>query len=171
MRINLDALVAAVALAAGLSVHATSLQPSQALPSTPWPGGARMALSLSFDDGRESQVTQGLPLFARHGAKVTLFVVPSAVERRLDRRVVVARPRVKPVALVRAVHDGRVRIEVGLIGAVMRKKREPAVGLIAVGRQDGPVLAVRHRDLLARAERDFRKPGVGRRQRLIRLVR
>ncbi len=49
-----------------------------------WPGGASMALSLSFDDGRESQVTEGLPVFARHGAKVTLYVVPSAVERRLD---------------------------------------------------------------------------------------
>lgn len=49
-----------------------------------WPGGARMALSLSFDDGRESQVTQGLPVFARHGAKVTLYVVPSAVERKVD---------------------------------------------------------------------------------------
>jgi peptidoglycan-N-acetylglucosamine deacetylase len=48
-----------------------------------WPGGARMALSLSFDDGRESQVTQGLPVFARHGARVTLYVVPSAVERAL----------------------------------------------------------------------------------------
>jgi peptidoglycan/xylan/chitin deacetylase (PgdA/CDA1 family) len=43
-----------------------------------------MALSLSFDDGRESQVTQGLPVFARHGAKVTLYVVPSAVERHLE---------------------------------------------------------------------------------------
>lgn len=52
--------------------------------ATAWPGGARMALSLSFDDGRESQVTQGLPVFARHGAKVTLYVVPSAVERGLE---------------------------------------------------------------------------------------
>lgn len=43
-----------------------------------------MALSLSFDDGRESQVTQGLPVFARHGARVTLYVVPSAVERALE---------------------------------------------------------------------------------------
>lgn len=49
-----------------------------------WPGGARMALSLSFDDGRESQVTVGLPVFARHRARVTLFVVPSAVEKRLE---------------------------------------------------------------------------------------
>jgi peptidoglycan/xylan/chitin deacetylase (PgdA/CDA1 family) len=43
-----------------------------------------MALSLSFDDGRASQVTQGLPVFARHGARVTLYVVPSAVEKAVD---------------------------------------------------------------------------------------
>lgn len=49
-----------------------------------WPGGARMALSLSFDDGRESQVDVGLPLLARHRVTVTFYVVPSAVERRVD---------------------------------------------------------------------------------------
>ena len=49
-----------------------------------WPGAAKMALSLSFDDGRESQVTNGLPVFARHEARVTLYVVPSAVEPCLD---------------------------------------------------------------------------------------
>jgi peptidoglycan-N-acetylglucosamine deacetylase len=49
-----------------------------------WPGGAKMALSLSFDDGRRSQVDEGLPVFARHGAKVTLFVVPSAVEKDVE---------------------------------------------------------------------------------------
>lgn len=53
--------------------------------SVPWPAGARMALSLSFDDGRVSQVIEGLPVFARHQAKVTLFVVPSAVEPHLER--------------------------------------------------------------------------------------
>ena len=52
--------------------------------SSPWPGGAKMALSLSFDDGRESQIREGLPVFARHGAKVTLYVVPSAIEPRLE---------------------------------------------------------------------------------------
>jgi peptidoglycan/xylan/chitin deacetylase (PgdA/CDA1 family) len=58
--------------------------PAPASSPVRWPGGARMALSLSFDDGRESQVTAGLPVFARHDAKATFFVVPSAVERRLD---------------------------------------------------------------------------------------
>ena len=46
-----------------------------------------MALSLSFDDGRESQVTQGLPVFARHGAKVTLYrraVGGRTEDRRLE---------------------------------------------------------------------------------------
>ncbi len=82
----------AFAAAAVLAVVATDLLPERTLlaqsppapAATAWPGGARMALSLSFDDGRESQVTQGLPVFARHGAKVTLYVVPAAVERSLD---------------------------------------------------------------------------------------
>lgn len=72
---------AAMALPQEVAVHA---QAAPTAAASPWPGGARMALSLSFDDGRESQVTAGLPVFARHGAKVTLYVVPSAVERRLD---------------------------------------------------------------------------------------
>ena len=80
--------VAAAVLVAHPYAHAPAQggprMASQMAPPMAWPGGARMALSLSFDDGRESQVTAGLPVFARHGAKVTLFVVPSAVERRLD---------------------------------------------------------------------------------------
>lgn len=72
------ALIAAAALLvgpeAGLRAHSTPA----------WPGGARMALSLSFDDGRASQVHAGLPVFARHGARVTLYVVPSALEPHLE---------------------------------------------------------------------------------------
>jgi peptidoglycan/xylan/chitin deacetylase (PgdA/CDA1 family) len=68
--------------AAALSVRADALTRARTTPA--WPGGARMALSLSFDDGRVSQVTEGLPVFARHGARVTLFVVPSAIEPHLD---------------------------------------------------------------------------------------
>jgi peptidoglycan/xylan/chitin deacetylase (PgdA/CDA1 family) len=82
-----------VALAASLPLALAAAPASQTPASPPpvpaaatagaWPGGARMALSLSFDDGRESQVTRGLPVFARHRSAVTLFVVPSAVERHL----------------------------------------------------------------------------------------
>ncbi len=49
----------------------------------PWPGGARAALSLSFDDGRTSQVDVGLAVLDAQGVKATFFVVPGAVEERL----------------------------------------------------------------------------------------
>lgn len=50
----------------------------------PWPEGKQAAVSLSFDDGRTSQVDIGLDLLERFGAKVTFYVTPSAVERRLE---------------------------------------------------------------------------------------
>jgi len=49
-----------------------------------WPEGKRVAVSLSFDDARASQVLTGIDLFARHGAKVTFFVNPRGVERQLE---------------------------------------------------------------------------------------
>src|SRR2546425_3566543 len=48
-----------------------------------WPEGARAAVSLTFDDARPSQVDVGLPIFDRHGVKVTFFLVPSNAEQRL----------------------------------------------------------------------------------------
>ena len=77
-------LLAALSMFVGLVTAQPGAVPPQAPHASSWPGGARMALSLSFDDGRESQVTQGLPVFTRHAAKATFFVVPSAVERSLD---------------------------------------------------------------------------------------
>jgi peptidoglycan/xylan/chitin deacetylase (PgdA/CDA1 family) len=53
-------------------------------PSYPWPGGARAALSLSFDDARPSQVDVGAPLLDRHQVKATFFAIPGAVEQRRD---------------------------------------------------------------------------------------
>ncbi len=49
-----------------------------------WPDGKRVALSLSFDDARQSQVDVGLALLDKHSVKATFYVVPSAVERRLE---------------------------------------------------------------------------------------
>lgn len=49
-----------------------------------WPASHVMALSLSFDDARNSQVDVGLDLFNRAGALATFFVVPGAVEQRLE---------------------------------------------------------------------------------------
>ena len=48
-----------------------------------WPDGKLAAVSLSFDDARPSQVDVGTALLDRYGIKVTFFVVPSGVERRL----------------------------------------------------------------------------------------
>ncbi|HKQ79066.1 MAG TPA: polysaccharide deacetylase family protein [Blastocatellia bacterium] len=57
-----------------------------------WPEGKRAALSLSFDDARQSQVDVGLALLDKYKVKATFYVVPSAVERRLEgwKKVVVS---------------------------------------------------------------------------------
>ena len=57
----------------------------QATPSFKWPEGKRVALSLSFDDARASQVEGGTALLDRVGVKATFYVVPSSVEKKLDR--------------------------------------------------------------------------------------
>ena len=48
----------------------------------PWPNGKRAAVSLSFDDGRPTQMDAGMPVLAETGLKVTFYVVPSAIEKR-----------------------------------------------------------------------------------------
>ncbi len=49
-----------------------------------WPQGKKIALSLSFDDARNSQVEGGTALLDKYGVKATFYVVPSAVEKRLE---------------------------------------------------------------------------------------
>jgi len=49
-----------------------------------WPEGKRAAVSLSFDDARESQVISGTPLLDQYGVKATFYVVPSTMEKQLD---------------------------------------------------------------------------------------
>jgi peptidoglycan/xylan/chitin deacetylase (PgdA/CDA1 family) len=49
-----------------------------------WPHGKRVAISLSFDDARESQVEGGTALLDRYGVKATFYVVPSAVEKKVQ---------------------------------------------------------------------------------------
>jgi peptidoglycan/xylan/chitin deacetylase (PgdA/CDA1 family) len=48
-----------------------------------WPDGERAAVSMSFDDGRVSQLDTGLPLLKKANVKVTFYVTPGAVETRL----------------------------------------------------------------------------------------
>jgi peptidoglycan/xylan/chitin deacetylase (PgdA/CDA1 family) len=49
-----------------------------------WPGNNEVAVSLSFDDARESQVLQGTSLLDSFGVKATFYVVPSAVKRQWE---------------------------------------------------------------------------------------
>ena len=49
----------------------------------PWPEGKRAAISLSFDDARESQVIVGTKLLDQYGIKATFYVVPSTMQRQL----------------------------------------------------------------------------------------
>lgn len=49
-----------------------------------WPEGKRVAISLSFDDARESQATTGIPFLNRLGVKGTFYVVPSTMKKQLE---------------------------------------------------------------------------------------
>ncbi len=49
-----------------------------------WPEGKRVAVSLSFDDARPSQVDAGVPLLDKYGVKATFYVTPRNLEKRLD---------------------------------------------------------------------------------------
>jgi len=49
----------------------------------PWPNGAEMALSLTFDDGRPSQVTHAIPLLDSFGVKATFYSQPKNLRNEL----------------------------------------------------------------------------------------
>ncbi len=63
--------------------HLSAAQTPSAAPAF-WPEGKRVALSLSFDDARLSQVDVGTKLFDEYGVKATFFVLTSSVSKRLD---------------------------------------------------------------------------------------
>ncbi len=49
-----------------------------------WPEGKRVAVSLSFDDARTSQIDVGMPLLDRYRVKATFYVNPPRMRSRLD---------------------------------------------------------------------------------------
>ena len=71
-----------VVVALGCSASLVAAQ--QVAPAFGWPTGKRVAVSLSFDDARASQVEGGTALLDRYGVKATFYVVPSAVEKKLE---------------------------------------------------------------------------------------
>jgi peptidoglycan/xylan/chitin deacetylase (PgdA/CDA1 family) len=60
--------------------------PQESAKAFRWPEGKRVAVSLSFDDGRASQVDMGLDVINPTGVKVTFFVNPGneAFRAKLD---------------------------------------------------------------------------------------
>lgn len=69
-----------ICLAIGCLIGLTATPHSQ---SFQWPDGKRAAVSMSFDDGRVSQVEAGLPLLKKANVKVTFYVTPAAVEKNV----------------------------------------------------------------------------------------
>jgi peptidoglycan-N-acetylglucosamine deacetylase len=49
-----------------------------------WPDGRKIAVSLSFDDARSSQVDAGTAVLDPFGVKATFYVVPGSMKERLE---------------------------------------------------------------------------------------
>jgi peptidoglycan-N-acetylglucosamine deacetylase len=76
--------ICAIAFTAPLRGQNANATRDESVRAFRWPNGKRMALSLSFDDGRISQIDTGLALLRRHGVKVTLFLQGNRIGQRLE---------------------------------------------------------------------------------------
>lgn len=52
--------------------------------SIQWPDGKKVAVSLSFDDARLSQIDKGIPLLNELGVKATFYLSPELMKQRLE---------------------------------------------------------------------------------------
>lgn len=71
-------------LATGILLLADTLLAQQDKSTFAWPEGKQIAISLSFDDARASQVDAGTALLDQYGVKGTFYVVPNSVKQRLE---------------------------------------------------------------------------------------
>ena len=84
--------ILALLLAAGMIACASTQQPDRRYRSAryldpsgfPWPNGAKVALSLTFDDGRSSQVTRAVPLLDSYNVKATFYAQPENLLEELE---------------------------------------------------------------------------------------
>lgn len=67
-------------------IHAQVLKPdaNQENPGFKWPEGKKMALSLTFDDARLSQVEKGIPLLDNYSVKATFYISPGNFLQKLN---------------------------------------------------------------------------------------
>ncbi|MBQ35527.1 MAG: hypothetical protein CME04_03995 [Gemmatimonadaceae bacterium] len=84
-------------MSVSMTSHVSAQQPAQ--PATrrsiserhldpsgfPWPSGAKAALSLTFDDGRSSQVTHAVPVLDSFAVKATFYAQPKNLLEELER--------------------------------------------------------------------------------------
>lgn len=56
----------------------------QKSPGMTWPEGKKMALSLTFDDARPSQIDKGISILDNYHVKATFYVVPDLMMPRID---------------------------------------------------------------------------------------
>jgi peptidoglycan-N-acetylglucosamine deacetylase len=49
-----------------------------------WPDGKQMAISLSFDDARFSQIDTGIPILNKYNVKATFYVSPDRFKQRIE---------------------------------------------------------------------------------------
>lgn len=75
---------AGAAAAAALPPGGQNVSESAAQPRFAWPQGRRVAISLSFDDARPSQVDVAFPLLEECGVRATFYVCPDNLEKRLE---------------------------------------------------------------------------------------
>ena len=72
-----------VALGAGVTLLAGPARALGVAPAPVWPGGRRGAVSLTYDDGLNSQLDHALPELNRRGLKATFFLTRENMEGRL----------------------------------------------------------------------------------------
>jgi peptidoglycan/xylan/chitin deacetylase (PgdA/CDA1 family) len=75
---------ATIVLTAAWNPSLSDPTPEESKPAFHWPAGKRVAVSLSFDDARLSQIDRGLDVLNPAGVKVTFFVLPEGVKQRLE---------------------------------------------------------------------------------------
>lgn len=78
--------IIALILGIPLTVHSQGyrMEGDTTGPTFTWPEGKQMALSLSFDDARYSQVEKGIPLLDTYKVTGTFYVSPGAMLERLE---------------------------------------------------------------------------------------
>ena len=90
---------------------------------------------------------------------------------RVERRAIAASLRVEPVALQHAVVQRRIRVDAGFEQLVVLDERRRAIVLVAIGRQDRPVLSVGQRHLGPARQAERRVLDVRGRERRVGVVR